>query len=36
MVDHTVSRVLDLIGLPQISAPRWPGLKAATTHPGAE
>ena len=33
MVDHTVSRVLDLLGLPQVSAPRWPGLKAADSHP---
>lgn len=30
MVDQTVSRVLDLLGLPQPSAPRWTGLKAAT------
>jgi 4-hydroxy-3-polyprenylbenzoate decarboxylase len=26
MVDHTVSRVVDLLGLPQINAPRWTGL----------
>jgi 4-hydroxy-3-polyprenylbenzoate decarboxylase len=25
MVDHTVSRVLDLLGLPQAKAPRWKG-----------
>ncbi len=29
LVDHTVSRVLDLLGLPQPQAPRWGGLKAA-------
>lgn len=26
MVDHTVSRVVDLLGLPQPDAPRWTGL----------
>ena len=26
MVDHTVSRVIDLLGLPQPDAPRWLGL----------
>ena len=26
MVDHTVSRVVDLLGLPQADAPRWSGL----------
>jgi 3-polyprenyl-4-hydroxybenzoate decarboxylase len=30
MVDHTVSRVVDLLGLPQTQAPRWMGLKVAT------
>ncbi|MES2878394.1 MAG: UbiX family flavin prenyltransferase [Pseudomonadota bacterium] len=29
MVDHTVSRVVDLLGLPQADAPRWSGLQAA-------
>lgn len=29
MVDHTVSRVVDLLGLPQPQAPRWHGLQAA-------
>lgn len=29
MVDHTVSRVVDLLGLPQADAPRWAGLQAA-------
>ena len=28
MVDHTVSRVVDLLGLPQPQAPRWHGLQA--------
>ncbi len=27
MVDHTVSRVVDLLGLPQGQAPRWQGLR---------
>ncbi len=27
MVDHTVSRVVDLLGLPQVQAPRWSGLQ---------
>ena len=26
MVDHTVSRVIDLLGLPQPNAPRWNGM----------
>jgi 4-hydroxy-3-polyprenylbenzoate decarboxylase len=26
MVDHTVSRVIDLLGLPQPDAPRWTGM----------
>ena len=29
MVDHTVSRVIDLLGLPQPDAPRWSGLTSA-------
>ena len=29
LVDHTVSRVVDLLGLPQPKAPRWGGLKTA-------
>jgi len=29
MVDHTVSRVVDLLGLPQPQAPRWHGLHVA-------
>lgn len=36
MIDHTVSRVVDLLGLPQVNAPRWRGLKApALTEPSA-
>ncbi len=27
MVDHTVSRVVDLLGLPQTSSPRWAGIQ---------
>ncbi|OIN93646.1 MAG: 3-octaprenyl-4-hydroxybenzoate carboxy-lyase [Comamonadaceae bacterium CG1_02_60_18] len=27
LVDHSVSRVIDLLGLPQPDAPRWGGLK---------
>ena len=29
MVDHTVSRVVDLLGLPAMNAPRWAGLTAS-------
>ena len=29
MVDHTVSRVLDLLGLPPSDVPRWTGLKSS-------
>jgi 4-hydroxy-3-polyprenylbenzoate decarboxylase len=29
LVDHTVSRVIDLLELPQPQAPRWAGLKVA-------
>lgn len=29
MIDHTVSRVVDLLGLPQVNAPRWNGLTVA-------
>ena len=29
MIDHTVSRVVDLLGLPLGQAPRWSGLKLA-------
>ena len=29
MVDHTVCRVLDLLGLPPVHAPRWGGLAVA-------
>jgi 4-hydroxy-3-polyprenylbenzoate decarboxylase len=30
MVDHTVSRVVDLLGLPQPHAPRWSGLQTVS------
>lgn len=30
IVDHTVSRVIDLLGIPHTLAPRWEGLAAAT------
>ncbi len=37
LIDHTVSRVLDLLELPQPHAPRWNGLKVASpTDPTAE
>jgi len=32
MVNHTVGRVLDLLGLPQQGAPRWDGLPAEAVH----
>lgn len=31
MIDHTVSRVIDLLGLPQPQAARWHGLQASTS-----
>jgi len=37
MIDHTVSRVVDLLGLPQPQVPRWNGLKmAAPSEPTTE
>jgi 4-hydroxy-3-polyprenylbenzoate decarboxylase len=30
MIDHTVSRVVDLLGLPQAHAPRWGGVKLSS------
>jgi len=37
MIDHTVSRIVDLLGLPQTLAPRWNGLTvAAQSDPGAD
>jgi 4-hydroxy-3-polyprenylbenzoate decarboxylase len=37
MIDHTMSRVVDLLGLPQPHAPRWTGLPAAAPiDPSAE
>jgi 4-hydroxy-3-polyprenylbenzoate decarboxylase len=29
LIDHTIGRVLDLLGLPQTLAPDWPGLRPA-------
>jgi 4-hydroxy-3-polyprenylbenzoate decarboxylase len=29
MIDHTVSRVIDLLGVAHTLAPRWNGLTAA-------
>jgi len=29
MIDHTVSRVIDLLGVPHTLSPRWNGFKAA-------
>jgi 4-hydroxy-3-polyprenylbenzoate decarboxylase len=29
LVDHTVGRVLDLVGVQQALSPAWPGLRAA-------
>ncbi len=34
MVDHTLSRVLDLLDVPNVLAPRWPGLGGDATPPG--
>ena len=36
MIDQSVSRVVDLLGLPQTQAPRWSGLKVATPTPPSE
>lgn len=33
MVDHTVSRVIDLLGLPQTNVPRWTGMPAEIQTP---
>jgi 3-polyprenyl-4-hydroxybenzoate decarboxylase len=33
LVNHTVQRVLDLIGLPLPDAPRWAGLPDAVDSP---
>ncbi len=33
MVDHSVSRVVDLLGLPQVDAPRWSSLRAQRGNP---
>lgn len=34
MIDHSVSRVVDLLGLPQPQAPRWSGLQVAAPNDG--
>ena len=31
MVDHTLDRVLDLLGIDNAAAPRWPGMRDAPT-----
>ena len=33
MVDHTLGRVMDLLGLPQANAPRWTGFSNTTGTP---
>jgi 4-hydroxy-3-polyprenylbenzoate decarboxylase len=30
MVDHTLDRVLDLLGIDNDAAPRWPGMRGDT------
>lgn len=32
IIDHTVSRVIDLLGIPHAMAPRWDGLVEVTQH----
>lgn len=35
MIDHTISRVIDLLGIPHTQTPRWNGLEAANrANPG--
>lgn len=34
MIDHSVSRVVDLLGLPQPQAPRWSGWQVAAPNDG--
>lgn len=36
MVDQSISRVVDLLGLPQPQAPRWGGIRAGDSHAGAQ
>ena len=33
MVDHTLDRVLDLLGIDNAAAPRWPGMRGAAETP---
>ncbi|MGX4640838.1 UbiX family flavin prenyltransferase [Massilia sp. SYSU DXS3249] len=33
MVDHTLDRVLDLLGIENAAAPRWPGMRSAPDAP---
>jgi len=35
MVDHTLDRVLDLLGIENPQAARWPGMRGAAEAPGA-
>ncbi|XYJ10529.1 UbiX family flavin prenyltransferase [Telluria sp. B2] len=34
MVDHTLDRVLDLLGIENPQAPRWPGMRGSAETPG--
>ena len=34
MVDHTLDRVLDLLGIENDTAPRWPGMRGTPETPG--
>jgi 4-hydroxy-3-polyprenylbenzoate decarboxylase len=33
MVDHTLDRVLDLLGIDNAAAPRWPGMRGTPETP---
>jgi len=35
MVDHTLDRVLDLLGLENTAAPRWPGMRGSPDTPAS-
>ena len=35
MVDHTLDRVLDLLGIENVAAPRWSGMRATPETPAA-
>ena len=35
MVDHTLDRVLDLLGIENAAAPRWPGMRPAPDTPAS-